>query len=69
MNRNRRVDRRPPRDLAEDRLQHLQRVRGKLGVHTRAQAYRIGLVKGDFEAHGLEREDVRRLAPPPVAAS
>ena len=33
----------------------------KLGVHTRAQAvaeaYRIGLVNVDFEAHGLERED------------
>jgi Bacterial regulatory proteins, luxR family len=48
---------------------HLQRMMGKLGVHTRAQAvaqaYWIGLVNGDFEAHGLEREDVRRLAPPP----
>jgi DNA-binding NarL/FixJ family response regulator len=39
---------------------HLQRVMGKLGVHTRAQAvaeaYRIGLVNGDFEGHGLEPE-------------
>lgn len=51
---------------------HLQRVMGKLGVHTRAQAvaeaYRIGLVNVDFEAHGLEPEDDGgRLAPPPVA--
>jgi DNA-binding NarL/FixJ family response regulator len=55
---------------------HLQRVMGKLGVHTRAQAvaeaYRIGLVNVDFEAHGLEPEDAGgRLARPhhPVIAS
>ena len=39
---------------------HLQRVMGKLGVHTRAQAvaeaYRIGLVNGDFQAHALDTE-------------
>jgi DNA-binding NarL/FixJ family response regulator len=51
---------------------HLQRVMGKLGVHTRAQAvaeaYRIGLVNVDFEAHGLEPEEDRgRLAQPLVA--
>jgi DNA-binding NarL/FixJ family response regulator len=53
---------------------HLQRVMGKLGVHTRAQAvaeaYRIGLVNVDFEAHGLEPEDDGgRLARTPVIAS
>ncbi len=53
---------------------HLQRVMGKLGVHTRAQAvaeaYRIGLVTGDFQAHGLEpADDGGALAPPPVAVS
>ena len=52
---------------------HLQRVMSKLGVHTRAQAvaqaYRIGLVTGDFEAHSLleVENDGGRLAPPPVA--
>ena len=51
---------------------HLQRVMGKLGVHTRAQAvaeaYRIGLVTGDFEAHALDAaKDEGRLAPPPVS--
>jgi DNA-binding NarL/FixJ family response regulator len=54
---------------------HLQRVMGKLGVHTRAQAvaeaYRIGLVNVDFEAHGLEPEDDggRLARPRPVIAS
>ena len=37
---------------------HLQRVMAKLGVHTRAQAvseaYRLGVVNGDFEDHALE---------------
>ena len=51
---------------------HLQRVMGKLGVHTRAQAvaeaYRIGLVTGDFEAHSLESEPAadRLMAPLPA---
>jgi hypothetical protein len=48
---------------------------GKLGVHTRAQAvaeaYRIGLVTVDFEAHGLEPEDdgTRLARPSPIIAS
>lgn len=51
---------------------HLQSVMAKLGVHTRAQAvaeaYRIGLVDVDFEAHDLNSEPYGgRLAPPPVA--
>ena len=52
---------------------HIQRVLGKMGVHSRAEAvaeaYRIGLVNGDFEAHGLaEDADAGRLAPPRVVA-
>jgi DNA-binding NarL/FixJ family response regulator len=38
---------------------HIQRVMAKLGVHSRAQAvaeaYRIGLVNGDFEGHSFEK--------------
>jgi DNA-binding NarL/FixJ family response regulator len=55
---------------------HIQRVMAKLGVHSRAQAvaeaYRLGLVNGDFEGHSLasERSDevAGRRPSPPVAA-
>ena len=54
---------------------HLQRVMGKLGVHTRAQAvaeaYRIGIVSGEFEAHSLEPGAAAGtpVSPPTVAVS
>jgi DNA-binding NarL/FixJ family response regulator len=52
---------------------HLQRVMGKLGVHTRAQAvaeaYRIGLVNVDFEAHGLGPETTEGGSRAPTPSS
>jgi DNA-binding NarL/FixJ family response regulator len=42
---------------------HVQRVMAKLGVHSRAQAvaeaYRLGLVNGDFEGHFFDPTDAR----------
>jgi DNA-binding response OmpR family regulator len=42
---------------------HIQRVMAKLGVHSRAQAvaeaYRLGLVNGDFEGHALDDGSAR----------
>ena len=57
---------------------HLQRVLTKLGVHSRAQAvaeaYRLGIVRADFEGHALEGisaagTDGERLKPPLVVVS
>ena len=54
---------------------HLQRVMAKLGVHSRAQAvaeaYRLGVVNGEFQGHALEGisrtgADGERLEPSPV---
>ena len=48
---------------------HLQRVMAKLGVHSRAQAvaeaYRLGVVNGDFEGHALDENEGERLTPLP----
>ena len=50
---------------------HIQRVLAKLGVHSRAQAvaqaYRIGIVNGDFEGHLLAVDAGEKLSAPPHA--